>query len=160
MFRVVFLMSVAACLPVSASANVHANPFANWVSLVKHMRSVGIEQSQVNWPVVEQVCAPFLEHGQESYNRCRFEKAEVNALHTADRRECRTIAKADADIVTRRSHRRFSRRIISDRSDRIAAYQPRRLNLPQRNRQKRAGVVECMQNLGWASASNWRLGQR
>ena len=71
------------------------DPFKNSVTLVKFMRSQGLEPTNVDWLLVQNVCAGELSYRKKAYNRCKYEHAKLHLLHRADRRECRPMVSSE-----------------------------------------------------------------
>lgn len=152
---IIVVLTFAWAQPVYADET--NTPFDSWIELVKFMRSQGIEPTNVDWHYVEPLCAAQLQDGQQAYNRCRYEKAELSLLHANDRQECSVVAESDyprGSIRVSRTyypirHRLSGHQFIADR-----------INIRELDTHRRAGVIRCMRSLGWASASDWRLGLR
>ena len=137
-----------------------SNPFKNGVTLSQFMRSQGIDPSRVDWFHIEPICAPMLSVSKEQYHRCRYEKAELSVLHASDKHECRLVAESDYPRSLR--HDDWDSRYRYRLHGKLyrASYRTRGIDHRELEEHRRAGVVRCMKDLGWISATNWRLGQR
>lgn len=155
--RYVAMIMVMLMVSGPAIANDY-HPFKNGVTLAKYMRSQGLEPTNVDWRQVDQLCAGQLSMGTDVYQRCRYEHAQANLLHRSDRRECATVAESDypRSLQTQRQYVQFQR---SGRFQYVDQYR-RDISSRELRTHRSAGVINCMKDLGWASASNWQLGPR
>lgn len=149
---------LSAGVPMVAQANSQThNPFQNGVTLLHFMRAQGIEPTNVDWFKIEPICAPMLQQGQSAYHQCKYEQATLSVLHATDQQECRVEVTSDYprsltrdDTVRFYGHSRQHQRYYSRRG----------ISFKELGTHRRAGLIKCMKSLGWASAKDWRLGQR
>ena len=156
---VTLLLIGALALPAQASPDA---AFADWNKLVGTLQRYGIAAHEVNWAAIEPMCLSLkTPYDQTEYNRCKFERAREQRVYQADYYACRTQAKghyprylARRDLV--------ETRIMGDSNGygRITQTIAEPIRGRELNELRAGGISACMQNLGWASPNDWRLGLR
>lgn len=151
-----------ACLAALPAHAVEAtDPFAEYQTMLKHLRANGIEPSQVAWAEVNPLCTGFMNYkdDQTAYNHCLYDKAMQAVAFATDRETCDIESLA----VTPDSVRRQPRAIITEYTPNPADAAITTITTPRITRaelrtQRAATYNSCMRDHGWRSPRNWRLG--
>lgn len=135
--------------------------FQNEVGMKNHLKSKGIDPLATDWFTIGQLCDGFKNAENEvAYNKCRYQKAMDAALHSSDRKQCFLRSKANyPDSFTREKHTEISYKSDGEKKSGVVERIINPISEKELEDLRYGAVIECMQNLGWASADNWKLGR-
>lgn len=164
----IFALALAAfltCAGLAAGAEetkpAATDPFRDWQATLHYAQSQGIDTNKINWTPINQLCAGLkMQDGDSAGNKCAYEKARDMVLHANDRAQC--VTRAEGTFPDSAMRGRKDTLVEKDKNGVTHSFE-RTIGpvTAQELEQSRAGmVVECMQNLGWASASDWTFGRR
>lgn len=152
-----------ALLALTSFSTAHAAEddadFHNYNTMLKRLKSEGIEDSQVRWPSIEKACVAYLGSlNKIPYNRCRYEKAVLQISFKDDSIACDDVSLASHPDSLRQNSATIVEKTggAVSRKTTISTPSPSASELAT---MRRATYEQCMQDRGWRDSRNYLRGR-
>jgi hypothetical protein len=122
------------------------------------LKTYGISGNEVNWVKIDQICSPLKSISDIAENRCKFEKARLNADFNNNKKFCLNLSETEyGDFLNDDRVAKFIRK-TDDGIEEFTLFE-RKLSGSEIRDRRENHFLKCMNSFGWKSSSDWESGR-
>lgn len=140
---------------VSEEIDANSDFFNDMSGVKKLLRVSGVDVTSVNWVEINSMCDALAHTSEKLRNQCRYEKALLQSTYITNKSFCKNLAKRIAKTQPNKN----TNITATDNSG-----NQQNVNISETENLSRKQIREmeyllCMQDAGWQSVNDWRLGK-